>query len=152
MRVKASSENDPLGRRRDDEHHCVFVNTVGSDSCCLSGWTSGFEVGPCLSRGPADRDPRHQRAKDDRLGAGRLATSQDAGRVTRRGAFPLCPCALASTRPTTLLSSVACHVGPPKWVMMSLPWSLYRFARGATNPQPKPPGVALQRVNLDAGL
>jgi hypothetical protein len=24
--------------------------------------------------------------------------------------------------------------------------------RTATNPQPKPPGVALQRVNLDAGL
>jgi len=28
-----------------------------------------------------------------------------------------------SRRPTTLLPSVACHVGPPKWVAMSLPWS-----------------------------
>jgi len=45
---------------------------------------------------------------------------------------------LASTRPTTLLPSLACQVGPPKWVMMSLPWSSYRFARGATNPQTTP--------------
>ncbi len=50
---------------------------------------------------------------------------------------------LASTWPTTLLPSLACHVGPPKWVMMSLP-SLYRFARGATKPQAKPPAVAFQ--------
>jgi len=49
----------------------------------------------------------------------------------------------ASGVPTTLLPSMACQVGPAKWVMMSLPWSLYRFARGATNPQTKPLGVAL---------
>src|SRR6266496_1859595 len=37
---------------------------------------------------------------------------------------------LASAWPTTMLPSLACHVGPAKWVMMSLPWSSKRFARG----------------------
>jgi hypothetical protein len=51
---------------------------------------------------------------------------------------------LFSARPTTVLPSLACQVGPAKWVMMSLPWSLYRFARGAAKPQAKPPMLALQ--------
>jgi len=50
----------------------------------------------------------------------------------------------STSRPTTLLPSLACQVGPAKWVMMSLPWSLYRMARGATKPQTKPFEVALQ--------
>jgi hypothetical protein len=50
----------------------------------------------------------------------------------------------STTWPTALLPSLACQVGPAKWVMMSLPWSSYRFARGATKPQTKPLEVALQ--------
>src|SRR3954453_515125 len=45
--------------------------------------------------------------------------------------------------PTTLLPSLACHVGPAKCLMISLPWSLYRLARGATNPQANPLAVGL---------
>src|SRR6266511_4611620 len=45
---------------------------------------------------------------------------------------------LASAWPTTLLPSLACHVGPAKWVMMSLPWSSKRFARGTAELQAVP--------------
>jgi hypothetical protein len=37
-----------------------------------------------------------------------------------------------------MLPSLACHVGPAKWLMMSLPWSSKRFARGATKLQAVP--------------
>jgi hypothetical protein len=47
--------------------------------------------------------------------------------------------------PTTLLPSLACHVGPPKWVMITRPRLSVRFARGATNVHAKPVGVALHR-------
>src|SRR3954452_20646388 len=49
--------------------------------------------------------------------------------------------------PTARLPSVACQVGPRKWVMISLPLSSYRFARGTA---PTPRG-AVARVDLDAG-
>jgi len=71
-----------------------------------------------------------------------VPTAVDAADSRSQGMAVASTVTLASTRPTTLLPSLACQVGPPKWVMMSLPWSLYRFARGATKPQPKPPGVA----------
>ena len=37
---------------------------------------------------------------------------------------------LSTTVPRTLLPSFACQVGPAKWLMISLPLSPYRLARG----------------------
>jgi len=48
---------------------------------------------------------------------------------------------LSTTVPTALLPSAACQLGPAKWLMISLPLSSYRLARGTAELQTEPSQV-----------